>query len=312
VSPTGTDRRERPILVTGAPRSGTTWVGRMLTLAPGVGYVHEPFNPTTDAGISGRPFDHFFTYVTKENEARYAPHLERSLRFSYDLRRQVKTVRSPRAAGRTALDFLSFTRLRASRARALMKDPIAVFSAGWLADRFGMDVVVIIRHPAAFVASFTGLGYRHDFNSFLRDPQLLTDYLGPFESEIRRYAEQPGDPLDEAVLLWRLVYHTVGRYRAERSDWLFVRHEDLSLEPVERYERLYGALRLDFTEAVREGIREHTSAGNPDRLAEKHSVRLDSRAGLSGWRRSLTEEQVRRIREGSSDVSPSFYGDDEW
>jgi hypothetical protein len=308
----GAESRQRPILVTGAPRSGTTWVGRMLAVAPRVGYLHEPFNPTTDAGISGRPFDHFFTYVTPETEARYAPHLERSLRFSYDLRRQLRTVRSVRAAGRTAVDLVTFTRLRMSRARPLVKDPIAVFSAGWLADRFGMDVVVTIRHPAAFVASFTGLGYRHDFNSFLREPQLLTDYLGPFETEIRRYAEQPGDPIDEAVLLWRLAYHTVDRYRAERPGWLFVRHEDLSREPEERFERLYGALRLDFTDAVRDAIREHSSARNPDRLEEKHAIRLDSRASVSSWKRKLTEEQIRQVREGASDVSPAFYGDDDW
>jgi hypothetical protein len=32
----------RPILVTGSPRSGTTFVGRMLALSPGVHYIHEP------------------------------------------------------------------------------------------------------------------------------------------------------------------------------------------------------------------------------------------------------------------------------
>ena len=36
----------KPILVTGAHRSGTTWVGKMLALAPGVAYLHEPFSPT--------------------------------------------------------------------------------------------------------------------------------------------------------------------------------------------------------------------------------------------------------------------------
>ncbi|HUH21151.1 MAG TPA: hypothetical protein VLZ09_04715, partial [Gaiellaceae bacterium] len=59
---------KRPILVTGAHRSGTTWVGKMLALAPGVGYVHEPFNPRFSAGR----FDRYFTVVTRENEARYA------------------------------------------------------------------------------------------------------------------------------------------------------------------------------------------------------------------------------------------------
>ena len=53
----------KPILVTGAHRSGTTWVGKMLALAPGVGYVHEPFNPRFSAGR----FDRYFTVVTREN-----------------------------------------------------------------------------------------------------------------------------------------------------------------------------------------------------------------------------------------------------
>jgi hypothetical protein len=306
------DGRPSPILVTGAPRSGTTWVGRMLTLAPGVGYIHEPFNPTTDAGISGRPVARFFEYVTPETEARYVPHIERSLRFSYDLRVQLPNVRSVRAAGRTAADLATFTRLRLARARPLVKDPIAVFSAGWLADRFGMDVVVTIRHPAAFVASFTSLGYRHDFNSFLAEPQLLADYLAPYEDEIRRYAAEPDDPIGEAVLLWRLVYATVDRYRSDYPGWSFVRHEDLSLDPIAGFGALYAALDLDYTADVQEEIREHTSAKNPDRLEEKHAVRLDSRASLSGWRRSLSEEQIALVRAGAADVWPAFYGDEDW
>jgi Sulfotransferase family len=302
----------RPLLVTGAPRSGTTWVGHMLALAPGVGYLHEPFNPTTDPGIAGRPFTHFFGYVSSANEARVAPHLERALGFSYDLRRQLSTVRSPRALGRTTRDLRTYRRFRASNARPLMKDPIAVFSAVWLADRFGMDVVVTIRHPAAFVASFTGLGYRHDFNTFLAEPQLLVDYLGPFESDIRRFAAKPGDPVDEAVLLWRLVYHTVDRYRTERPDWLYVRHEDLSLDPVDRFREIYRALGLAFTDGVRGAIAEHSSSDNPGRLTESHGIRLDSRASLEGWRSRLTADEVQRIRDGVSDVSRSFYRDDEW
>ena len=31
-----------PILVTGSHRSGSTWVGKMLSVAPHVAYIHEP------------------------------------------------------------------------------------------------------------------------------------------------------------------------------------------------------------------------------------------------------------------------------
>ena len=303
---------KRPILVTGAPRSGTTWVGRMLAYAPGVGYIHEPFNPTTAAGVSGRPFTRFFEYVTPETEDRSVGHLERTLRFSYDLRRQLPTVRSVRAVARTSIDFYTFTRLRVAHARPLVKDPIAVFSAGWLADRFEMDVVVTIRHPAAFVASFKRLGWRHRFSSFVEQPCLLADYLGPFEREIRQFADHPGDQIDESILLWRLIHHTASRYRQERRDWTFVRHEDLSLDPARRFEELYAALELELTSTARTAIAEHSSARNPHQAGGAHSIRLDSRSNIHGWRRVLTSEEIERVREGVGDVAIQFYAADEW
>ncbi|MCF8233846.1 MAG: hypothetical protein K9G67_15655 [Bacteroidales bacterium] len=40
---------KKEILVTGAHRSGTTWVGHVMREAPEVHYIHEPFN----VGLSG-------------------------------------------------------------------------------------------------------------------------------------------------------------------------------------------------------------------------------------------------------------------
>ena len=35
----------------------------------------------------------------------------------------------------------------------LIKDPIAIFSADWLADKYDMNVVVLSRHPLGFISS---------------------------------------------------------------------------------------------------------------------------------------------------------------
>jgi hypothetical protein len=39
-----TNSKRHPILVTGTPRSGTTWVGKIIATSPSVGYIKEPFN----------------------------------------------------------------------------------------------------------------------------------------------------------------------------------------------------------------------------------------------------------------------------
>ncbi|MFL5942100.1 MAG: hypothetical protein ACJ75L_02390 [Gaiellaceae bacterium] len=106
-----------PILVTGAHRSGTTWVGRMLAFAPGVTYIHEPFNPRTPAGISSAPFDRYFAVVTAENEDRYLPGLERTLAFRYDLGAQLGSQHAPRDLARAGRDFARWLPPRLSRSR---------------------------------------------------------------------------------------------------------------------------------------------------------------------------------------------------
>jgi hypothetical protein len=302
----------RPILVTGAHRSGTTWVGAMIALSPRVGLIHEPFSPITPRGVSSAPFDRFFRYVTEENEGAYVAPLERTLRFSYGVRRQLRTIRSPRELARSAQDFAAFTVNRARRARPLLKDPIAVFSSEWLASRFGAQVVVLIRHPAAFASSLKRLGWTHDFGHFLDQPLLIRDHLAPFEGELREFAEHEHDVVDQAILLWRLVYSTVLTFRERHPDWTFVRHEDLSRDPVRGFEELYATVGVEMDDRIRRSIAAHSAAGNPIELREKHDVRLDSAASVASWRRRLTSEEVDRIREGVADVAPAFYSVEDW
>jgi len=269
-----------PILVTGAHRSGTTWIGKMLALAPGIGYIHEPFSPRTAPGISRAPFDNYYTRVTSENEAQYLPGLERTLRFEYGYRAQLRALRSPAEAARSAQDAIAFSRARRLHARPLVKDPIALLSAEWLGERFGMDVVVTIRHPAAFAASVLRLGW--------------------------------SESLDEAARVWSDLYSTVAGYRERHSDWEFVRHEDASREPLPTFERLYGRLGLELTRRAREEIVRHSAPGNPARPRSRHAVCADSAAVADSWRTYFDADETARLREATREVWPRFYSDDDW
>ena len=303
---------QRPILVTGAHRSGTTWVGAMLALSPSIGLIHEPFSPDTSAGVSGGPFERAFEYVCAENEQDYAERVARTLRFSYDLRRQLPAIRSLRVLRRTGIDLYGFTRSRLRDARPLVKDPIAVLSSEWLASRFDMQVVLLVRHPAAFASSLTRLGWSHDFTSFLEQPLLLRDHLGRFEDEIRDFAEQPRDSFEQSILLWRLIYSTVATFRSRNPGWSYLRHEDLALDPAAGFESLYATLGMGLDDEIRRQIVEHSDEENPDEIAGWHGVRLNSRASVGAWRQRLTPDQIERVREGTRDVWPAFYAGEDW
>ncbi len=302
---------DKPILVTGAHRSGTTWVGKMLALAPGVAYVHEPFSPRTAAGLSPAGFDRYFTVVTTENEARYRPGLEQTIRFRYGLGAQLRSLRGGRDLARIPRDLVRVERARLSGARPLVKDPIALLSAEWLAETFGMDVVVLIRHPAAFAASLKRLGWKHSFATFIQEGRV-PEVVRPYEAEIRQQAERPDEILAQAALLWRLLYNAVDGYREAHPDWAFVRHEDASAEPVATFERLYAQLGLDLTPAAQEAIARASAPDNPAELATPYAVELDSAASLGRWRDELTAEEVTMLRERTRDVWPRFYSDEDW
>ena len=301
----------KPILVTGAHRSGTTWVGKMLALAPGVAYIHEPFSPRTAAGLSPAGFDRYFTVVTPENEGRYRAGLEQTIQFRYGLGPQLRSLRGVADVARTGRDLVRVNRARLTHARPLVKDPIALLSAEWLAETFGMDVVVLIRHPAAFAASLKRLGWKHSFATFIQDGRV-PEVLRPYEAEIREQAERPGEILAQAALLWRVLYNAVDGYRERHPDWSFVRHEDASAEPVVTFEQLYEQLGLELTPDAREAIARASASDNPAELSTPHSVELDSAASLGRWRDDLTPAEVETLRERTRDVWLRFYSNEDW
>ncbi|MFN2389931.1 MAG: sulfotransferase, partial [Actinomycetota bacterium] len=142
------DSTARPILVTGSHRSGTTWVGKMLSASGQTAYLHEPFNPRRRPGWTGNRIPYWFLYVTPANERYYVPVVEDLLALRYPWQSGLSDIRSFRHAALYAVDGARSVRYRLRRARPLVKDPIALFSAPWLADRFDAQVVIMVRHPA--------------------------------------------------------------------------------------------------------------------------------------------------------------------
>lgn len=302
----------KPILVAGAHRSGTTWVGRMLAADPNTAYISEPLNVLHRPGVLRAEVKHWYQYVAPENEAQYLPAFRDLLAFKYFLFDEIKSLRSRKDFLRMGRDLAIFTNGRLRKQRALLKDPFAVFSAPWFAQRFDCQVVITARHPAAFASSLKRLNWAFDFRDLLDQPLLMRDYLEA--DRARMTACPPGDIVAQAALLWRMIYRAVDSMRSLYPDFKIVRHEDLSLDPVAGYQALYQALGLAFSDRVRDTILNSSSSENPTELSKKkvHSVKLDSRANMDNWKKRLTAEEISKIRELTEDVSRLYYPDHNW
>jgi hypothetical protein len=323
--PTAGDRDGASVLVTGIPRAGTSWVGKMLEASGRFVYVNEPLSPHhppgQSPGVLRAPVTHRFQYISAANEHLYLRPFRDTLAFRYHFRAELRRNRSAGDLLRMVQRSSSFLYGRMRRRRALLDDPFAVLSAGWFAERLGCDVVVVVRHPAAWIASRRQLGWRTDFTSLLTQPALMGDWLEPYRDELEALLGTDDD-IAEAALLWRVVYGVVAELRRRHPGMLVVRHEDLSLDPVTQFGALYGALGLPFDDTTRMHVDHATRGGGRDRrvawsvgrggISRTAFRRLDSRANARRWRALLTDGDVARIRSLTADVAPHYYGASDW
>jgi len=301
-----------PILVTGAHRSGTTWAGKILAADAETGYISEPLNVLHRSGVFRAKVKHWYQYICEENEAEYLQPLRETLEFDYHLWLEIRSLHSLKDAARMGRDFTVFYNALMRGQRALLKDPFAVFSMPWFAKRLNCKVVVTVRHPAAFAGSLERLDWSFDFNDLLNQPLLMRDHLEKYRDEM--LAVKTDDIIGQASLLWKMIYASVHTTRQLNPDFIIVRHEDLSRDPVNEYRDLYAKLGLDFSSRVQKFIEESSSSDNPKELSRKktHSVKLDSAAQVKNWKKRMPEDVATRIRKITEDVSHLYYSGEDW
>ena len=300
----------KPILVTGAPRSGTSWVGRIIEQVPSVRYVHEPFNISGTSCSCGVNFKYWFHYLSQENCHIFDEHIRHTIYPAYNryglLNSIKKTLQKRRI--RVFLNYLQSYLLH----RVVVKDPIAVFSAQTLANRFNMDVVVLIRHPAAVVNSYKSLNWTHPFSHFLHQQQLMKEQLGSFRSEIEDFAKNKYDIVDQVALLWKLIHYMIIKYRDTHSNWIFVKYSELVSEPIEGYRTIFEQLKLPFSDHIRTQIQSNSQQEPLSDITTPYSISRTPQLVITQWKKNLTAEEIHRIRIRVEDISSNFFSDEEW
>jgi hypothetical protein len=286
----------------------------LLGLGGNVAQIVEPMNPVNRLSWLGTPPQRWFLLIDDTNAGEYRAAFQRAMSLRPPLGTHLRTVRSMRNLGANAREFGQVIRGRVSHAVPLLKDPIAFFSAEWLARTFDMHVVVLIRHPAAFVGSLKRKGWTFDFTNLTAQPRLISSYLRSFAEEIAAAAARPPDLIDQAILLWRCINSVVLRFATEHPEWRVIRYEDLAADPISGAASLYASTGLQWSARSEQRVRSLCSAENPDEaaLSRTREVRLNTAAAMWTWEHRLTPEETERVRSGTADVADLLYAEDEW
>ncbi len=304
----------RPVLVTGAHRSATTWVGKILSTAPQTAYLQEPLNINNPFNLGCVPY--WYYYINDASDLRQKEVIEHLIALSFDYWGALRHLKSFEDVGR----YYKYGRLnwlaqkpRGNNVRTIIKDPLALFSSQWISSTFNADVLLLIRHPAAFVNSILRVGWGHPFSHFLQQRSLMSDELSEFQDEIEEFSREEKPLVDQAILLWKITHTQINKFQTQHcKDWVFIRHEDLSADPLKIFPEIFQALKLEYNQRTYKMLLDTTSSSNPRDTKWTHAHKRDSQANAYAWKEKLSSEEVKYIRSKVEPVSAWFYGAHEW
>ncbi len=137
-------------------------------------------------------------------------------------------------------------------------------------------------------------------------------YLHPYRNEIESYSKCQKSIIDQGILLWNCIHHTVNLFKTQHPEWLFRRHEDLSIDPVNEYQEIFKLLGLEFTDKVVEQIDFSSGAKNPVEQDPKNQFVRNSKLNVKNWLNRLSADEVAYIKERTGDVAKLFYSEQDW
>lgn len=255
-----------PILVTGVPRSGTTWLARQLALAPGTALAgREPMNPRgSQYGLGGTL--HTWTRLNEPTR-----HQQAVLRTAY-------LGLNPMVYSRYGVRQWAAP---APGVRVIVKDPFALLSIETLHHQTGARAVVVVRHPGAILASYRRMGWSPDLEEL--DP-IAQARLGA-----DRALAPSGDGATDMGAFWAAL-HDIAIADIDSTGALVVFHEDIATGGVEAARLLYQRLGLRMTQRAELGWAPvEAKVADASRL---HNFDRNSTAVASGWRAATDESEL--------------------
>ncbi|XP_050043389.2 carbohydrate sulfotransferase 4-like isoform X2 [Dermacentor andersoni] len=265
-------------------RSGSSFVGELLSSAPRTFFHFEPLIPFTVSGSirQGRQ-SHAFRLIDELVrccfEPLYTVWLENTPYYKFnhflaDLCEGGESCSSPShlsaLCSRAGTQVFKFTRLRVSQVGSwIERNPDIAQS---------VRVVHLVRDPRAIYSSRRGLRW-------------CTNYK-PCGS-VAALCDQMRSDLDAFGELTR---------RLQINRTYQIRFEDLAANPLNETMRVFGRLGLNYAPSVSKYIETHTAAAAAAEMRNAHSTKRNSKAVVHMWKQKLSMQTIREIETTCGDV----------
>ena len=304
------------IVIAGLPRSGTTYIGKILDAHPDIRMVLEPLNE--EFGL--RSVDGQFPYVgqgsgpDRDAAAQLLDDVVelrggwRRLRMSRGndqsaVRKAAKVLVGSRTSLDWRADHLSEAVGRPRVGIQCIKDPFATFSLDYLWEQHQIRSMCMVRHPGAYYQSFIAQPWEFGIGRLPQRDALRRDFGETVSDDLWKKAFD--DKLAYCAVLWKLMANYAN---STREIVKIVRHEDLAADVVAHSEAICEYFGFEFRPEMREFV-ESTISGSsvaPEHLKVRSFVRDTSKVA-DHWRSVISGPDETRLRDAIGEDLELFY-----
>jgi hypothetical protein len=314
----------RPILLFGLPRSGTTWIAKIFDSHPDTLYRHEPDRRFLDSGLPVAPRlediaqrrDDALRYLEtclgrrREKQVGSPPLFAKSYRGPLGARARAGLVYGikglsrwvPRLAGSIPVPDLIDGAARA-RVRLVWKSVVATTHLPAYARLMPeARCILILRHPGGQIDS-EERGRTHGYLEaaegspaehlrWLLEPVVASGLgarLGLTYDDIER-----AEPWEQAVYAWAFVNEFAIEGIADLRNCRVVRYEDVAADPEAMARELFAFAQLEWDPQTAAFIAA-SARGGAGRRSAYFGLYRDSRAEIDKWRQRLSAERAARL-----------------
>ena len=304
--------KDRPLIIAGSGRSGTTWVLDVLAESNKLLPIFEPLNP-----LAVKEARNFCSRYIRSNALE--PELENfmiktfngELNYSWLKTRIAPTKMRPSFTKIFSWDYnytllalykkfttRYFNYVRKRSFRPIIKFIRANLMLEWLAENFDPRIIFIVRHPGAVVASkiaasktrggaewdFYGPYQQSVFYQYKKDKDLRKDYLGKYSDILTEKLS----PVGGHTLVW-CIENILPIYNKQKRKYYAFYYEDILMNPEREFDRMVRILGLERKPDI-------SIIASPSQQASSEMRSCSfSENQLTRWMKSFTRKELCEI-----------------
>lgn len=306
-----TDRH--PKIVCGLHRSGTTYVGSVLSYADDTMVIHELFN--YDNGLRG--VDGWYPYVTREmeNKSDIVNLIQNAISLKGRLNRPPKKYPFWKLwiyrvfGGKLQLPWL-ILKVRGlfgiPPKQVIWKDPFCTFMLDYLVLGMSMKAVCVVRHPCALYYSINKQKWDFDIDYIYRQKDLIRDYASDIPEGIWEKAKT--ENVYSIAILWKIMSRMVSKLSGQSNHLLVVRHEDLCNNTFDEFKKIFQHLDITFSSKVQAYVNQSSNAAEVETaLGDTKKMYRNSKALAQVWQGKISAEDEAVLRQVIAEDLKVFY-----